>query len=129
MQQRSALYYELKEIDFLKSEGLSPSHRHPYLTTKISNLVQKRITCDIDVHDINGNFVKFVEVKAVSGAPGSAFILTSNEWKSREKCRTTRDEYEIVVYYRAGLDILKREVIDKRRVLTNEPFAYWCETT
>lgn len=120
------LYWERKEIEFLKSQGFKPSHRHPYITSRIDFLRLKDISCDIDVLDEDDNFVKYVEVKAVARAPGESFNLTIKEWQSRETCRRNGCSYEIVVYYHVGEDILERRVITENETLINEPSGYWC---
>jgi len=120
------LYFEREEVEFLKSQGFKPSHRHPYVTSRILFLRPKEISCDIDLLDGEDNFVKYVEVKAVARAPGESFNLTTREWHSRETCRRNGSSYEIVVYYHIGQSVLERRVIAENETLMTEPSGYWC---
>jgi len=121
------LYFELKEIEHIKkNDKLIPYHRYPFLESKIESLRARNITCDIDVFDTNGNFIKFVEVKAVYGIPKSKFVLTTNEFESREICKKNKWNYEIVVYYNIGKHVIKREVIPNSRKLKKQPLNYLC---
>jgi len=64
------LYFELKEVKHIKQkEKLNPSHRYPYLESRNESIRGRNISCDIDVFDTKGRFIKFVEVKAVYGVP------------------------------------------------------------
>ncbi|MDO9097017.1 MAG: DUF3883 domain-containing protein [Candidatus Methanoperedens sp.] len=120
------LNWELEEVDFLKREGFHPSHRFPYLTSRIESLRPNNISCDIDLLDSHNDFVKHVEVKSIAGAPGNPFPLTINEWQSRERCRVNETSYEIVVYYHTGQTVLERRVIAKDEGLVTRPLGYFC---
>ena len=124
--QEIGVYFETKEAELLESQGFRPSLRYPYVTSRISWLRQYDISCDIDVLDSDDNFVKYVEVKAVAGAPGTSFNLTRKEWDSREKCRRNGISYKIVIYYHAGKNVLERRVIPESETLVAEPSGYWC---
>lgn len=121
------LYFELEEVKYIsEKEKLIPFHRFPNLNSKLPKIAERNISCDIDVCDNQGHFVKFVEVKSLYGLPGREFNLTINEYKSREICCRNRWEYEIVVYYRIGKQILKRLVITPEMKLITRPSGYWC---
>jgi len=120
------LYFELEEVKLQENMGFCPSHRYPSVTSLISSLRRHNISCDIDLLDGKGNFIKYIEVKAVAGAPGAAFNLTIKEWVSREKCQTNNWPYEIVVYYHVGRKVLERRVIVESEHLVSEPTGYWC---
>lgn len=120
------LYFELKEVGFLKNQSFQPSHRFPYLTSRIESLRKYNISCDIDLLDSKNNFIKYVEVKAVAGAPGNPFNITINEWQSREWCHKNDSSYEVVVYYYTGRTVLERRVIAMEEDLVIKPSGYWC---
>jgi hypothetical protein len=121
------LYFELEEVKYIsEKEKLVPSHRFPNLNSKLPKIAERNISCDIDVCDNQGHFVKFVEVKSVYGLPVKEFNLTINEYKSREICCKNRWEYEIVVYYHIGKQILKRLIITPEMKLITRPSGYWC---
>lgn len=125
------LYFELKEVEFIKNQQhLKPHHRFPYIYSRIPNIRKNKrksdIVCDIDVSNNKGNFVKFVEVKAVYGMPPKEFYFTRNEYKSREKCKKNNWKYEIIVYYHVGKTIVKRDVIQETKKLKITPVTYLC---
>jgi hypothetical protein len=121
------LYFELREVERIKqTEKLIPYHRYPFLESKIESLRARNISCDIDVFDTNGNFIKFVEVKAVYGVPKSKFALTANEYNSRERCKKKKWNYEIVVYYHIGKHVIERIVIPISMKLKKQPLNYLC---
>jgi hypothetical protein len=118
------LYFELKELGLLVKNGYIPDHRYPSIKTKKAELIGRNVSCDIDVFERNKKFNKFVEVKSVSGPPDTEFILTVNEYNSREKCRKKGWNYEIIVYYHHGNKILKRKVIHNYQDIKAEPINY-----
>lgn len=79
------LYYEIKEKEYLESQGLVVSHRYPYLNSKEPSLFSRQISCDIDVFDVSKRFLKFVEVKSVTASPKAPFNISINEFNSRKK--------------------------------------------
>lgn len=124
--QEIGLYFEIQEVQHLTNQGLLPIHRYPSLTTKVTSLTIREISCDIDVLDNSRKFIKFVEVKSVTGPPGTEFNITKNEYDSREKCRKNGWAYEIVVYYRIGSKILERRTISVDDDVQFEPSSFWC---
>lgn len=121
------LYFELEEVKYIaKKEKLIPHHRFPSLNSKLPQIAKRNISCDIDVCDNQGRFVKFIEVKSIYGLSGKEFNLTINEYKSREICHKNGWQYEIVVYYHIGKRILKRLEITPEMKLTTRPSGYWC---
>jgi len=123
------LYFELKEVEYIKQkEKLIPSHRYPLLESrKIESIPDRSISCDIDVFDKDGKFIKFVEVKSIYGTSGTGFPLTVREYESREKCRKSGWDYKIVIYYHIGKHILERKIIPVSKKLDTIPLSYWCE--
>lgn len=120
------LFYEIKEKEHLEKLGYNVYHRYPYIDSSRPTLIGKRISCDIDVFDNKGNFLKFVEVKSLSAAPGTEFNLTINEFISRKKCKIKNWEYEIVVYYHVGPEVISRKVIKLSDKLNFYPSGYLC---
>ncbi len=120
------LYFELKEVNFLKKEGLKPYHRYPFVYSQLEFLRKDDVSCDIDLLDVKDSFLKYVEVKAVEGAPGNDFSLTIKEWQSRDWCSKNEIGYEIVIYYHAGHEIIERKVVAEDEKLIAEPSGYWC---
>ncbi len=124
--QEIGLYFEIQEVQYLLNQSLNPMHRYPLLTTKVPDLISRNVSCDIDVLDNRHRFKKFVEVKSVSGRPGTAFNLTKNEYESRERCHAEGWPYEIVVYYNIGSKVIERRTITVDDDLQFEPSGYWC---
>ena len=120
------LFYEIMEKEKLEIMGLIPYHRYPSLQSKHPKLIKRNISCDIDVFDKKGKFLKFVEVKSVSGAPGTEFNLTAKEYESRKKCEKRKWSYEIVVYYHIGSHVIKRQVLSFNDRLIISPSGYLC---
>lgn len=124
------LYFELLEYERLTQAFPAPdwnvNHRYPLIDSQHSLLRRNDISCDIDVITRKQRLVRCVEVKSVSGAPGSPFHISPREWRSREWCRARRLEYEVVVYYHAGFESVQRIEIPRSVVLTHEPSGYWC---
>jgi len=120
------LYYEIIETEYLEKLGFRPYHRYPGLQSKNQRLAKRNISCDIDVFDRKNRFIKFVEVKSVSAAPGSEFNLTFNEYESRKKCIKKKWLYEIVIYYHVGSNIIERRVINIDDRLIVVPSGYIC---
>lgn len=122
------LFYEIKEREFLESQGFIVRHRYPYLESSHPDLIVKQVSCDMDVFDDVGNFVKFVEVKSLTATPGTEFNISRNEFESRKKCQTKNWSYEIVVYYHFGNNIIKRHVINLNDKMIVYPSSYWCKS-
>lgn len=120
------LFYEIMEKEHLEKMGFKPYHRYPSLQSKDPKLLKRDISCDIDVFNKKGEFVKFVEVKSVSAAPGTEFNLTIKEHESRKKCGKKKWPYEIVVYYHIGSNVIKRQVISLSDKLLALPSGYIC---
>lgn len=120
------LFYEIKEKEYLESLGLVASHRYPYLNSRDSYLLPRQVSCDIDVFDTSGRFLKFVEVKSVTAVPGAPFNVSINEFNSRTKCKRKNWPYEIVVYYHFGNNIIERRVISMNDRLSVCPSGYLC---
>jgi len=120
------LFYEIKEKEYLEDKGFIVYHRYPYLQSNIPALMKKNISCDIDVFGSNNKFKKFVEVKAVAAAPGAEFNVTLSEYTARKKCKKENWNYEIVVYYHVGSNIIKRQVINVKENLSFLPSGYIC---
>lgn len=120
------LFYEIKEKEHLESQGLVVSHRYPYFNSRDSNLLSRQVSCDIDVFDASGKFLKFVEVKSVTASPGAPFNISINEFNSRRKCQRNNWKYEIVVYYHFGNNIIERRVINLHDRLGVFPSGYSC---
>lgn len=120
------LFYEIMEKEHLEKMGFKPYHRYPSLQSKDPKLIERDISCDIDVFNKKNRFVKFVEVKSVSAAPGTEFNLTIKEYESRKKCAKKKWLYEIVIYYHIGSDVIKRQVISVSDKLTALPSGYIC---
>lgn len=120
------LYFETQEVQRINSEGLTPLHRYPLITSNIPKLQRAGISCDIDVVRANGTFVKCVEVKAVSGPSGGEFHLTRREYESRIECRRRNWIYEIIVYYHVGKLIIERLRLDPDSNIRTRLSGYWC---
>ena len=124
------LYFELLEKDHLDKSFPAPdwsvNHRYPLIDSFAPLLRGNDISCDIDVITKKHRPIRCVEVKSVSGAPGSQFHISPREWRSREWCRHRRLDYQIVVYYHAGFEFIQRIEITKSAVLQHEPSGYWC---
>lgn len=124
------LYFETLEFRSLKAEFPPPRwnvhHRYPAIDSNVLFLRTNNVSCDIDVVTRNGDIVRCVEVKSVSGAPGSPFNLTRREWDSRVWCVRSDISYEIVVYYHARSQIIERRVIAASESIRHEPIGYWC---
>jgi Holliday junction resolvase-like predicted endonuclease len=124
------LYFEILEFELLRSQFPGPSyyilHRYPAIDSDIAFLRENDISCDIDVTTKKGNVVRCVEVKSVSGAPGSPFSLTPREWDSRVWCAKHEIPYDIVVYYHARCQTIERLVVPATARLKHEPSGYWC---
>lgn len=126
--QEIGLFYEIMEKEYLEERGLIAQHRYPSSWSKDARLAKRAVSCDIDVFDGTGAFLKFVEVKSLSAVPGTEFPLTVREYESRKKCARRRWPYEIVVYYHIGSNVLERQVIDADQKLTAVPSGYMCCT-
>jgi len=124
------VYFELLEYERLTQAFPIPDwsvhHRYPLIDSKQPLLRRNDISCDIDVITQKQRPVRCVEVKSVSGAPGSPFNISPREWRSRKWCRERRLQYEVVVYYHAGFESVQRVAIPKSAVLRHEPSGYWC---
>lgn len=120
------LFYEIKEKEYLEKLGFKVYHRYPYIFTNRSTLIGRGISCDIDVFNNKGNFVKFVEVKSIAAIPGTEFRLTVNEYESRNKCIKNGWQYEIVVYYHFRDTVIKRQVIKLFDKLKFKASGYLC---
>lgn len=120
------LFYEIKEKEYLESQGLVVSHRYPYFNSRDPYLLSRLVSCDIDVFDASGRFLKFVEVKSVTASPGAPFNISINEFNSRRKCQGKNWPYEIVVYYHFGNNIIERRVINLHDRLSVFPSSYSC---
>lgn len=120
------LFYEIIEKEYLEKIGFKPRHRYPSLQSKDPRLIKRDVSCDIDVFNKNDKFIKFVEVKSISAAPGTEFNLTIKEYKSRKKCAKKKWLYEIVVYYHIGSNVIKRQVISLSDKLIALPSGYIC---
>lgn len=68
------LCFEQKEVERIRSEGLTPRHRYPSIRSGIPSLLSANISCDIDVVRPDGRFHKCVEVKAVAGPTGGESV-------------------------------------------------------
>lgn len=127
------LYFEIMEFERLMNQFPAPDwrvhHRYPAIDSAVPFLRQNNVSCDIDVVTGEEEVVYCVEVKSVSGAPGSAFNLTRREWNSREVCRRSEIPYDIVVYYHARCQVIERLVISAIAELHCEPSGYWCFPT
>jgi len=120
------LFYEIMEKEHLEKMGFRPYHRYPSLQSRDLKLLRRDISCDIDVFDKKDRFVKFVEVKSISAAPGTEFNLTIKEYESRTQCTKKKWLYEIVVYYHMGTNVIKRQVINSSDQLIVFPSGYRC---
>lgn len=124
------LYFETVELDHLQEEGKSLGWeiylRYPAIDSEILYLRENNVSCDIDVVTRKRKIVRCVEVKSISGAPGSAFNLTRREWESRAWCFRSNIPYEIVVYYHVRCQIIERRVIPATASMRHEPSGYWC---
>lgn len=123
------LYFELLEYERLLQDFPTPRwtvhHRYPSIDSSTPVLRRNDVSCDIDVTR-KRTPVRCVEVKSVSGAPGSPFCISVREWNSRSWCRSCRFEYQVVVYYHADFQLVQRIVIPKSAVLRHETSGYWC---
>lgn len=124
------LYFEDLEYRRLLVEFPSPQwrvyHRHPLIDSTIPFLRTNDVSCDIDVVMSDGNVARCVEVKSVSGAPGSRFALSRRERESRLWCNTSRIPYQIVVYYHVRCQVIERRVIEPSENMNEDPIGYWC---
>jgi len=124
------LFFEREELTRLQAEFAKPAwevrHRYPAIDSSVPLLRQNDISCDIDVISRAGKVSRCVEVKSISGAPGSPFILSRREWKSRLWCRNRNLPYSTVVYYHTHCQIIERRVIPETVNLKFEPFGYIC---
>lgn len=123
------LYFELFEYDQLIRDFPSPDwmvyHRYPSVDSSVPLLRRNDISCDIDVSR-NSRPYRCVEVKSVSGAPGSPFNISIREYNSRLWCKSRRLDYQIVVYYHAKFQLVERLEIAKSTVLRYEPRGFLC---
>ena len=122
------LYFEHKEVERIRSEGLTPIHRYPSIRSSITKLSRADISCDIDVIRPNRTLAKCVEVKAVAGATGAEFHLTPKEHASRIECSRRNWIYEIIVYYHVGELVIERVVLGPDSPIYARPSGYWCGT-
>lgn len=133
---QQGMYFEMLEFERRKTElsdDLVLDWRSPYIDSRLEQLRELNISCDIDVWDSAGVPQLCIEVKSIACVATGAFVLTRRELESREKCRTLGIPYEIVVYgfsnsgadhSNAGSDI--RRVIQMSDLLNTEPNNYLC---
>lgn len=130
------LYFEMLEYELQSAtleSGLTIDWRAPYIDSRLPELRDQEIGCDIDIWDSRQKPRRCIEVKSVAGVPTSPFSLSRREFESRDKCRSLGIEYEIVVYgFSTALVNHRRATADVRRVIPitesihAEPESYRC---